>query len=331
MAMKQWVDKSIQKSKAALGVSEEGPTSQDISAGETEAMNDAPGCSEVEWEEPTTILPREELDIRLEHIRKFDKWLHMLRATKGEFTHLHEVESRGLRAYKIEQLDRTAVAWLLVVDLDFLKKYAEVAETHPDNGPENILQHACCIRRVMKDFLSRDIFTPEGQYLSNKQAICLIRGTPCVNRCQILVRQMSLLDFWHGSLLINEDQEKMTHEQRLKLAAKIASMFGCETGISGSPWNHICFDKALSTLWGELRFGLKFLELQFHWMPRRKDVSFLKAENRTKEAILEQFDGTWGDDGNHGLNGRVPKSGDIIWVPVKFCDWGSMKLAIQIR
>ncbi|KAK4205953.1 hypothetical protein QBC37DRAFT_242029, partial [Rhypophila decipiens] len=123
-----------------------------------------------------------------------------------------------------------------------------------------------------------------------------------------------------------------------------------ESGISDRPWNQIRLDKAPSMLWGELRFGLKFLDvdldgidkrlsydtvvrlkLQFHWMPRRKDESFWKPDIRTKEAILEQFDGTWGDDGNHGLNGRVPKSGDIIWVPVKYRDEELMKYAIQIR
>ncbi|KAK4212822.1 hypothetical protein QBC37DRAFT_465032 [Rhypophila decipiens] len=80
------------------------------------------------------------------------------------------------------------------------------------------------------------------------------------------------------------------------------------------------------------------LKLQFHWMPKRINKALLKPEERTKEAILGQFDGYWGNPRDpaprvafYRSNGRLLRSGDIIRVAVKRRHCQKMKLAFDVQ
>lgn len=148
----------------------------------------------------------------------------------------------------------------------------------------------------------------------------------------------------------------------------LCSMFASDTGVSDRRWNMICLDKQLHDWWGSAYFAFKCLgldtldtlpggeeedekaggnedpmvslKLQFHWMPKRlaTNAKPLTTEERTKDAYLAQFNGTWGNPNDpsprvafYRSNGRLLITGDIFHVKVRNRHWEKMKQAFDIQ
>ncbi|KAM7223513.1 hypothetical protein V8F06_000987 [Rhypophila decipiens] len=355
---------------------------------ETGLINDPRNA--VEWEKPCEILPIEEMEIRLEYIRKLEQRLHERQIALQ--TAYQKWGSRG-KSVRIYPFDAATIAGLLVVDLTTLED--SVRFLHPKRTLPVEASRALRLGLLLKIFTENwgvmdekrarkcfpgdeesELESPRLQRVPGHEA-CIVSGTSYFDECHIVPydaiepkSQPIFEECLRGMMsFVDEDYEKATWDDEVEWYFNIARTFRTDLGISDRRWNLVCLDKQLHGFWGKACFALKslgiieagepvteglttkhptneenqddttvHLKLQFHWMPKRINKALLKPEERTKEAILGQFDGYWGNPRDpaprvafYRSNGRLLRSGDIIRVAVKRRHCQKMKLAFDVQ
>ncbi|KAM7202428.1 hypothetical protein V8F33_002836 [Rhypophila sp. PSN 637] len=217
----------------------------------------------------------------------------------------------------------------------------------------------------------------QDEHINLDNEACIISGTSHFDVCHVVPHSANkpkarwfVQKCLRGMMsFVDEDYHKATMRDEIKWDKNIQRTFGPDVGISDRLWNLVCLDNQLHEFWGKTCFALKclgiieaghlvteglttkdlidednqddtmvHLKLQFHWMPKRISKALLKPKERTKEAVLGQFDGTWGNPKDpaprvafYRSNGRLLRSGDIIRVAVKRRHCQKLKLAFDVQ
>ncbi|KAM7196867.1 hypothetical protein V8F20_006834 [Naviculisporaceae sp. PSN 640] len=334
------------------------------------------GLKDTECDRPasiSTILPISEMGVRLEHVRTFeafyDRYFHG-RFNESMIATLLTMDIRDLerRVGDIRNFgsDQTGTkSWAVI--LLFLQMAFDTSTTGTFLTPLGSAN--------AEQLLHESQWTIDRRKQMDSHA-CIINGTSGFDVAHILLLPSRADVTLDGSTRLHkllralvkhvpDFSDGVWAEKRKRLASLLFES-------RDRSWNMICLEKQLNHWWGRAYFGLRCLglvdpltdeeqedaetapvgsndmddtivtlKLEFHWMPKRLTAAQtgpLATEDRTVDAYLAQFEGTWGNPTDpaprvafYRSDGQQLRTGDVFYIKVSRQHWRKMKDVLDIR